>query len=100
MSRRHKTHIPGLAFDLEEYAYTRNLDFYRYSEYHLRIMDQGITVFDAWTTGRYYVLDTNYHKLTDKTIVERAGEKGHLPFGKEKIFKFLDKLFFAADMEE
>lgn len=87
---------------LEAYADERGLEFHRYSKYHIRIFYRGATgdpdkvVFDAWTSGRYYILQTNYlHGL-----LERGGEKGQLPRSHGKIADWLDKLFFAVEMAE
>lgn len=96
MSRHKKHHnfkLPGL---LESYADSRNITFHQYSEYHMRLMD-GFTVIDIWTSGRYYVLSTNYAEMTDKSIVERGGEKDEL---NDDTYTFLDNLFYAPDMLE
>ena len=67
----------------------------------MRIMDGGYTVFDVWTTGRYYVLTTDYFELNPNVrISERGGEKGLLPRDKKELFEWLDRLFYAAGMEE
>lgn len=95
---KQKNHIPGLVDKLTEYAEKRTLDFHQYSPYHMRIMDGGFTVLDVWTTGRYYVLTTDYHELLDDNVVERGGEKGALPL--DNLWPFLDKLFYGEDMGE
>lgn len=90
MSRRKKYHDLQLASKLKNYAESRTLDFQQYSEYHMRLMDGGYTTIDFWTTGRYWVMATDYHALgVDK--VERSGEKGMLPSNLEA---WLDELFF------
>lgn len=92
---RQKHHVPGLLDKLTDYSERRALDLHQYSPYHLRIMDGGYTVLDVWTTGRYYVLTTDYLALLDGNVVERAGEKGTLP---DDLWPFLDKLFYGEDM--
>lgn len=91
MSRRQKQHIAGLGEDLQEYAESRTLDFHQYSPYHMRIMDGGYVVLDVWTTGRYFVLMTDYVELAPGTV-ERGGEKGQLP--SSYLHKFIDKIFY------
>lgn len=95
MSRKPKNHIKGLLDSLASYAEENSLQFNQYSPYHMRLMDGGYTVLDAWTTGRYYVLTTDYLALTDGNIGERGGEKGQLPI--DKLEGFLDNLFFTGD---
>lgn len=92
------TYTTKLVRKLEAYAISRSLEFDQYSPWHMRLMDGGYVTVDVWTTRKYYVKQTDYHKLTKQLIVERAGEKGMVP--KLNLYKFLDKLFFAADMLE
>lgn len=94
---RSKQHIKWLPAALTEYAKLRTLDFAQYSEYHMRIMDGGYVTVDFWTTGRYYILMTDYHLLSDKPIVERQGEKGSVPTKQSKLTKFLDGIFYATE---
>lgn len=91
-----KSHIPGLSERLANYAEKRMLDFNQYSPYHMRITDGGYSVLDVWSTGRYYVITTDYAETLDAAIVERGGEKGYLPV--DDLWPFLDKLFFGNDM--
>lgn len=95
---KQKNHIPGLVDKLTEYTEKRALDMHQYSPYHLRIMDGGYTVLDVWTTGRYYVLTTDYLEMLPNPTVERAGEKGQLPVN--NLWQFLDVLFYGEDMQE
>lgn len=88
--KKHNYNLPKL---LEQYASTRMLTYHQYSEYHMRLMD-GFTVVDIWTSGKYYVLSTNYIDMTDRVIVERGGEKGTLT---GDTYTFLDDLFYAPD---
>jgi hypothetical protein len=88
--------LPSL---LERYATRCGFEFHQYSPFHLRLIDQDFTVIDCWTTGKYYVKQTNYNLQTTKRIIERGGEKGWLP-SDNKLEQWLDKLFYAADMEE
>jgi hypothetical protein len=88
-----KNHILTLRDDLQNYAESRMLDIHQYSPYHIRIMDGGYVVADFWTTGRYYIVMTDYSEMTDDNIVEREGEKGQLPT--KELSEFLDGIFFT-----
>lgn len=94
---KQKNHIPGLADKLANYADERKLDFHQYSPYHMRMMDGGYVVLDVWTTGRYFVLMTDYLAMLEGNIVERGGEKGQLPL--DDLQGFLDKLFYGEALE-
>lgn len=94
---KQKNHIPGLSEKLKDYADKRTLDFAQYSPYHMRIMDGGFVVIDVWTTGRYYIVMTDYNQMTDGNVVERQAEKGQLPL--ETLTPFLDKIFFTEILE-
>lgn len=96
MSRRQKHHITGLSEKLLEFAESRTLDFHQYSPFHMRITDGGYVVIDVWTTGRYFVLMTDYAELSPG-VIERGGEKGKMP---KDIYKFLDKVFFPEAIYE
>lgn len=89
-----KNHIPGLVDKLNAYAEERMLDIFQYSPYHIRIMDGGYVVLDVWTTGRYFIVMTDYEEMTEGNEVERQGEKGQLPTTDLK--PFLDKIFYAG----
>lgn len=99
MSRRKSRQVYGLPAMVKLYARNRTLDFYRYSEYHMRLTDSGYICIDIWTSGKYWVKETNYYKMTDKPIIERGNEKGWIPENYPELEKFLDKLFYAAEME-
>lgn len=88
-----KNHIPGFTDKVNAYAASRMLDLHQYSPYHFRIMDGGYVVVDLWTTGRYFIMMTDYLELTDGNVVERGGEKGQLPLTFEK---FLDDIFYPG----
>lgn len=92
MSRKLKQHFPGLIVELNRYAARRHLEFMAYSEFHMRIMDGGYTVVDVWTTGRYYILTTDYVEMVGPGLIERGGEKGFVP--RTNINKWLDAIFF------
>lgn len=94
-----KQYNTKLIHKLEEYAKSRTLEFNQYSPYHMRLSDSGYVCIDIWTTGKYYVKQTDYYLVANKPITERGGEKGNIPGGK-RTYRFLDKLFFAADMLE
>lgn len=93
---KQKNHIPGLIDKLTAYAEVRALDMHQYSPYHIRIMDGGYVTVDLWTTGRYYILMTDYAEMTDGNIPERQGEKGQLPT--QQLQAFLDKIFYAGEV--
>lgn len=95
---KQKNHIPELIDRLNQYVEKRMLDMHQYSPYHMRIMDGGFVVLDVWTTGRYYVVMTDYLEMTDGNVVERQGEKGQLPL--DDLWPFLDTLFYGGDMGE
>lgn len=96
MSHKKRFHDDTLPITLKQYAYDRTLDFHQYSEYHMRLMDGGFTVLDVWTTGRYYIMSTDYAAmLGEETIIERGGEKGQLPATRTEVLQdWLDRLFF------
>lgn len=87
---------------LRKYTDDRMLELIEFNEgKHFRIIDQVTATIDIWpTTGSYYVQTTNYVDIAPGKISERGGEKGKLPFSHKKAEKFLDKLFYAADMLE
>lgn len=93
---RPKRHISGLDERLADYADKRLLDFHQYSPYHFRITDSGYVILDAWTTGRYFIVMTDYYLFLDDAVPERAGEKGQIPV--DSLWPFLDTIFFGGDM--
>ena len=101
MSRRIRIHYPKLYGWLSEYADKHTLDFQKYSAYHMRMMDGGYVTLDAWTTGRYFIMQTDYRAMNpEKHLLERQYEKGMLDvLNKGKLFKWLDELFYAPYME-
>ena len=100
MSRRKNPQYPHLKEWLKEYSDARVLDFNIYSPYHMRIMDGGYTMVDIWTTARYWIGQTDYAEMyPEKYLVERGGEKGSVnPADKEKLFAWLDQVFYAGDL--
>lgn len=97
MTKHKKVYVEGLVDKLWEYADARELDLQNYSKWHYRLLDQGFTVLDIWTTGRYYVVDSDYAaKYPGADLVETAGQKGQLDMN--NLWPFLDKLFFGEDM--
>lgn len=101
MSKRKRQHYAHLSKILEEYTNERSLDFERYSDFHMRLMDGGFTTLDVWTTGRYYVLHTDYSAQDNQSVIERGGEKGMVPLDSGvDLYDWLDKLFYAVDMAE
>ncbi len=86
-----KNHIPRLYTRVQAYADARSLDFHLYTPYHMRITDGGYVTLDMWTTGRYYVLMTDYLAMVGGGI-ERGGEKGSVPI--KELEPWLDMLFF------
>lgn len=95
---KQKNHITGMADRISQYAERRMLDFSQYSPYHMRLMDGGFVVLDVWTTGRYFIVMTDYQEMTDGNLIERQGEKGQLPL--VDLWPFLDTIFFGGDMSE
>lgn len=89
-----KNHIPDFGARLEAYAQLRGLDLHQYSMFHFRIMDGGFVVLDTWTTGRYFIVLTDYNTMTDDNIIERQGEKGQLPI--TSLSPFLDEIFYPS----
>lgn len=65
----------------------------------MRLIDSDLTILDCWTTGKYWVKQTSYSTQTSKQIIERGDEKGLLP-SDNQLEQWLDKLFYAADMED
>lgn len=89
---RQKNHIPGLADKLAQYADGKLLDLHQYTPYHLRLTDGGFVALDVWTTGRYFILMTDYAAITGYKQVERQGEKGQLPLN--GLDDFLTEIFY------
>lgn len=88
-----KNHIPGLAEKLSAYSEENDKIFEQYSPYHMRVMDGGYTVVDVWSTGRYYIVTTDYLALAGGGL-ERGGEKGQLPI--DDIDGFLSGIFYMS----
>lgn len=85
---------------LNAYSDSRTIDVIQFSELHCRMTDD-FTSIDFWpTTGRYWIMKTNYFEQGGKGVNERGSEKGELPHGKDSIFQFLDELFFAIELNE
>lgn len=98
MGKRKKTHYDWLPEMLADYTKGKPLRFDRYGEYHMRIVDAGTCCLDIWTTGKYYVVETNYN-LLEAHVTERAGEKGDIPTWDDKaLIYFLDKMFFPLEV--
>jgi hypothetical protein len=97
MGKRAKTHYGYLITWFNDYAKVHHLRFDVYSPYHMRLMDEGTVVLDAWTTGKYYVKETNYVEY-HAGIIERGTEKGELPVDSQTAFNmFLNRLFNPID---
>lgn len=96
MSKRNRR-TDNLQSVLDKYAKSRGLELFSYNnDIHFRIIDPAFTTIDLWpTTGRYWIMDTNYNT---PGIPERTDEKGFLPYGEQGTFEFLDKLFYAKDL--
>lgn len=81
---------------LDAYAQERGVEFHRYSKYHMRIIYDPQATVDIWTTGKYWVKETNYfHGIT-----ERGGEKGWVPFKQKHLYAWLDTLLFIVEIRE
>lgn len=90
--RYHNKHLPTVLY---MYANDRVLDYHRFDEYHLRLTDGGYTCLDIWTTGSYYIKETDYFAMVGTGKIERAGEKGHIPaWDGDRLRDWLDKMFF------
>lgn len=99
MGRRRQYHDTTLPAKLKRYADDHMLDFAQYSQYHLRLMDGGLTVLDIWTSGKYYIVATDYLQMCGEGTIERAGEKGNVPSNDMlKLAAWLDKIFFPLDV--
>jgi len=98
MSRHKKQHWPELRELLQRYCLSRKLDFYAYGAYHMKIRDSGFTCISIWTTGKYFVEETNYSEIAGERSYERTDERGKLPRDKKKLGRWLDGLFYGADM--
>lgn len=97
MGRAKKEHYKQIARWLKQYAAENDLYYARYSEYHMRIAMDEVACLDAWTTGKYYVKETDY-SVFEADIIERGGETGWLEVDDERLFfSFLDKLFNPID---
>lgn len=94
---KHRTHrTDDVSNTIQLYAEARYLELLRFTNIHFRLIDDGFTTVDIWpTTGRYWVSQTEYN-AQGGNITERAGEKGVLPEGKEAIYDYFDKLFYAV----
>ena len=81
---------------VQRYAKHNDLEYERFSEYHTKMSSPNVVI-SMWTgSNRYYIEKTDYRKI--KGVVERQGEKGRLPIGRDEMDKFFGLLFFAADM--
>lgn len=87
---------------LTGYAESRTLELFIYNDgLHLRLVDEAFTTIDFWpSTGKYWILNTNYVKQTKNRVAERGNEKGYLPLGEDKVFEYLDQIFYAADISD
>ncbi len=100
MSRRRNHHYSELPAMVEGYCEMRGLDFKRYSEYHMRVMDGGFTVFDVWTTGKYFLLASDYGGLGAPGYAPEIPRKGVLPMQVHgATVKLLDKVFFPESVK-
>lgn len=97
MSKR-KHRQDNLLNVLKDYSNSRTIDLKMFSDIHCRLTDD-FTILDVWpTTGKYFVLKTSYFEMGGKGVVEKGGEKGLVPFGKDRIFDYLDNIFFAVEL--
>lgn len=94
---RPKNHIPEFTNKIVAYAEKRMLDLHQFTPYHGRITDGGYVILDVWTTGRYFIVMTDYEDLTNGSENERGGEKGQLPLTLES---FLDGIFYPGMTNE
>ena len=95
MSRKRNIHYPQLESFMKEFADEYDVTYQRYGAYHMRLLGP-FTVLDVWTTGKYYVLKTDYDKMAPG-IIERGGERGLAPTKKKPFHGFLHKLYLPMD---
>lgn len=95
MGRKRSIHYPQLESFMKEFADEYDMTYQRYGAYHMRLLGP-FTVLDVWTTGRYYVLGTDYYKMAPG-IIERGAEKGFVPTKKKPFIDFLHKLYYPVD---
>ena len=95
--KHHYTELPGL---LKRYAKARKFELRKINQWQYRIVDKGFTAVDVWTTAKYHIIYTNYHKITEQQIYERTDEWGTLRPAKTELGRFLDNLFYRADILE
>lgn len=100
MSRQRKHHYRNLPGLLKRYAEARKFEIRKINEWQYRIIDKGYTKIDIWTTAKYHIIETNYYKITDSMIIERSDEWGSLPIKQIPLGRFLDKVFYSADVLE
>lgn len=101
MAKR-KTHQSGLTDLLKSYAASRTLDFVvRKGGVHLSIIDPDFSRVDAWLTGKYHIVYNKTWRITDSPKARsRTHERGTLPIQKVEIGRFLDRIFYLADVIE
>lgn len=96
MSKKYVKHYPEIRSYLKQYAESRALEFNQFTEYHMRVIDDGFTTVDVWSSGKYFIKQTNYYLQSDEGVTERYGEHGRISIGKAEMFDFLDDIFYAV----
>lgn len=96
MARKARVHHPVLAVALKKYAAQHGFYYTMYSAYHMRVIQKDMVCLDVWTTGKYYIVSTEYVDY-GAGLVERAGEKGQIPLKQKQLHDFLNKLFYPID---
>ena len=79
-----------------KYAEQYDLAYREPSIYHSQL-SSGEVLLSLWTgSNKYYIEQFNY---LHSGIRDRKGEVGLLPERKKQLYNFLDKLFFAVDLQ-
>lgn len=99
MARRtkHWRQLPKLIY---RYADSRKFEVKQFDTWHYRIIDEGYAVVDIWTSRKYHIVKTSNRKITTKYITERTNERGVVPHNKKELGRFLDRIFYSADILE
>lgn len=101
---RHKPHRPELPDLLKRYAASRTLDLIirkHGNGMDFSIIDKDYSRIDIWLTGTYHIVYNKTWRINRQgTVRARSGERGMLPIQKIEIGRFLDKMFFSADVIE
>lgn len=94
-------HRPELAKFIKDYAKARILDTGIINGQQTRISDGGFCKIDIWMSGKYHIIDSDYHRMIpNKTIASRRQERGELPRSRESFGVFMDHIFFPPEIRK